>query len=601
MSPPAAAPSRIEVALIKVDGAAIDPTYVADLLDVRVYLTLNGVSEATLRLYDADFSKADSSTFDIGSTIEIAFGRLAEAPTTVFKGEIVAVGIEQGPTDLHELVVTCFDKAHRLARSTEAKTYQKVTYRDVINQIAQRHGLTASFDGEFGTTTHPYLLQTSDDAAFVAELTRRSGHQWRVDDSKLEVIDGAAAAPSLSVTWGEDLLRFRARLNGAPALDDVTVRAWDPLTKQVINSRANAPSDDALSSGEAMNHALGKGKGMGSAPKRVSTRQVFTSAEEGTTVATAMRQEIAARMVQAKGEALGMPALLPGAKLTVAGVGSRMQGDYFITSVEHLYRSDNYVTRFTAGPITGSGVSELLNGAGTAPTTHLAPVIGIVTNNKDADGREGVVRVKFPTFGDNIESAWARIVSLGAGATRGLQMMPAVDDEVLVVFEGGDYRRPLVIGGVWNGSDKPKIGAETVTNNGAVVQWAVTTAKGQQLVFDDSQDGQLNVLIATDGGATKLYLGKDKVELFSNQKTIEVKSGQADILLDGQSGDVTIKGTNVKIQATQSVKVTANQNVELAGQAQAKLSAPMVAVQGQAKTDLGGGVTSISGTPVKIN
>ena len=30
-----------------------------------------------------------------------------------------------------------------------------------------------------------------------------------------------------------------------------------------------------------------------------------------------------------------------------------------------------------------------------------------------------------------------------------------MNDEVLVVFEGGDPRRPYVIGGLWNGSDKP--------------------------------------------------------------------------------------------------------------------------------------------------
>ena len=65
------------------------------------------------------------------------------------------------------------------------------------------------------------------------------------------------------------------------------------------------------------------------------------------------------------------------------------------------------------------------------------------------------------------------------------------------------------------------------------------------------------MLITVDGQNTKLYLGKDKVELFANQRTIEVKSGQADILLDGQRGDVTIKGTNVKIEATQSIKLTA--------------------------------------------
>ncbi len=603
MSPPVALPTLVPVAELKVNGSMVSSAVIADLLDVRVNLVLNGVSEATLRLYDADFEKVDSTTFEIGAAIEIGFAPAREPLTTVFVGEITAIGIEQGPTDLHELVITCFDKGHRLARSTAAKTYQQVTYSDVATQIAGAHGLSTDIASTFGEAVHPYLLQTSDDAAFLAEMARRTGHQWRVDGDTLKVFNGYAGQATHTLTWGEDLLRFRARVNGSPALDEIKTRAWDPLTKREIVGTAGNPNAELLNEIADIDAQRNKGKSIGgSPPTRTGTRQVFTSVDEANTVATAMRQEIAASVLQAKGECFGTATMAPGTKVVVTGAGTRMSGKYFLTAVEHAYSPKGYVTRFTAGPVTGSGVSDLLS-IGGPPTTHLAPVIGIVTNNKDSrDGREGVVRVKFPTFGDNIESAWARVVALGAGATRGMQMLPAVNDEVLVVFEGGDYRRPLVIGGLWNGSDAPKIAAATTTKNGAVVQWAITTAKGQQLLFDDSTDASLNVLMTVDGQNTKLYLGKDKVELFSNQKTIEIKSGQADILLDGQRGDVTIKGTNVKIEATQSIKLTGNQSVEIVGQTQAKMSGTTVEVKGTAKTDVGGtGMTTIAGTPVKIN
>ena len=49
--------------------------------------------------------------------------------------------------------------------------------------------------------------------------------------------------------------------------------------------------------------------------------------------------------------------------------------------------------------------------------------------------------------------AWARLATLMGGNNRGSWFIPDVDDEVLVAFEGGDPRRPYVLGGLWNGSD----------------------------------------------------------------------------------------------------------------------------------------------------
>jgi uncharacterized protein involved in type VI secretion and phage assembly len=33
--------------------------------------------------------------------------------------------------------------------------------------------------------------------------------------------------------------------------------------------------------------------------------------------------------------------------------------------------------------------------------------------------------------------------------------LPEKDDEVLVAFENGDIRRKAIIGGLWNGTDRP--------------------------------------------------------------------------------------------------------------------------------------------------
>ena len=56
-------------------------------------------------------------------------------------------------------------------------------------------------------------------------------------------------------------------------------------------------------------------------------------------------------------------------------------------------------------------------------------------------------------------SAWAPVVQLGAGPASGAMFIPEVDDEVLVGFEHGDGQvDPYVIGGLYNGVDKPSLG-----------------------------------------------------------------------------------------------------------------------------------------------
>src|SRR5688572_3781263 len=81
----------------------------------------------------------------------------------------------------------------------------------------------------------------------------------------------------------------------------------------------------------------------------------------------------------------------------------------------------------------------------------------LVTNIKDPDG-QGRVKVSLPwspdTAGARYE-AWARVATLMGGNNRGSWFVPDVNDEVLVGFEGGAAHRPYVLGGLWNGQDKP--------------------------------------------------------------------------------------------------------------------------------------------------
>src|SRR5438067_2533748 len=87
-------------------------------------------------------------------------------------------------------------------------------------------------------------------------------------------------------------------------------------------------------------------------------------------------------------------------------------------------------------------------------------VVGLVVNNRDPEGL-GRVKVMFPWLDDSCESWWARIAFTMAGPGRGFWWIPEVNDEVLVCFEHGDVRFPYIIGGLYNGQDRPPLSGPT--------------------------------------------------------------------------------------------------------------------------------------------
>jgi uncharacterized protein involved in type VI secretion and phage assembly len=116
-------------------------------------------------------------------------------------------------------------------------------------------------------------------------------------------------------------------------------------------------------------------------------------------------------------------------------------------------------------------------------------------NDPDGQGRVKVTLPWTPDTGSSRYEAWARVATLMGGNNRGSWFIPDVKDEVLVTFEGGDARRPYVIGGLWNGSDAPPESMDDVGNNfesAPPAQWSKGHAR--------RSDGQEKLILETPGG-----------------------------------------------------------------------------------------------------
>jgi uncharacterized protein involved in type VI secretion and phage assembly len=77
----------------------------------------------------------------------------------------------------------------------------------------------------------------------------------------------------------------------------------------------------------------------------------------------------------------------------------------------------------------------------------------VIVDVQDPDAA-GRIKVRFPSLPNNFE-AWARVSLPLGGNQTGLWALPEVGDQVVVGFESGDLRNPIVIGSLWNGKRPP--------------------------------------------------------------------------------------------------------------------------------------------------
>ncbi len=536
--------NRLDAVEVTVDGRPLAAEVYAVLTLVRVEESVQLPDAFTLRFDDPNFELFDAGTFEVGSTVGIAF-RAEGDLLTVTTGEATAIAVEQGPGGLHELVVSGLDATHRLFRGPRTRSFMQMTDADIAAQVARGYGFDT--DIEATAEVHPYVLQAGQtDGALLTERARRIGFDVWITDRTLHFKPRpAASATPPPLVWGENLHRFRVRFSSAERCDEVMVRGWDPTSKRVVIGRAT--EGDTATTAPAVAELNGSARRAFGRTTRVAGHfPVSTQAEADALAGSLMLRSTGGEAV-ARGEATGDPLLAAGAEVTVERMGERLSGRYYITSVTHRYASGSpYVSSFECGGKEPASLVDLARGgAGGAASRRdwRSVVIGVVTNSDDPE-RLSRVKVKFPTLTDDDESAWGRTVAPGAGANRGLQCVPEVGDEVVVAFEHGDPDRPVILGGVWNREDPPP--DPRAAANGKVDKRVWSSRNGHRLELDDRPQGRVTLslgdadssLVLTEtestlAGARRLVVQGQEIELTADLK-LTLKAPQIEIAADAE-------------------------------------------------------------------
>lgn len=289
-----------------------------------------------------------------------------------------------------------------------------------------------------------------------------------------------------------------------------------------------------------------------------------------------------------------------------------------------------------------------------------AIVTGSETDEDIAVDEYGRVQVNFhwnmPGKEGALCSCQVRVASSWAGKAWGAISIPRVGQEVVVSFIEGDPNYPLIVGSVYNGVNTPpyKLPANKTQSGVKSRSLLGGTADFNELRFEDKKgsedffmhaqkdmhkevendytvtidhdqivtikndetrkvennqtetitknrtlkiDGEDKIDVAKKGATTigttfKLDVG-DKLELVCGQASITMKS----------SGEIDIKGSNIKINGKQKVDIKgktgvaiSGMNVKLKADMKAEMKGVMVKVEGSGKTDLKGAMVNVTGS-----
>jgi len=373
---------------VDIEGLELDPTTKNDIIDLRVHRDLSEMSGFELTLNNWDdvnlrFKHSDSTTFEVGRRVTVQLG-YADKLLTVATGAITTLSPAfpdgASPTVAISGVDGMLQLKDRKPAENESKIYRNVADWQIAEQIAARNHLRVVVT-KAGPTHDQVVQKNQDDATFLMERAKRvdfdcyllpdpasgqdtlyfirptDGRDGRpVRAYRLAYAPGLSTGPSAPAGLVPNLISFTPTMTLSRQVGTVTVRGWDPRTKQAIIGTAGPGDLPQTGDGDGQSGPAAASAAM-PARQDVVVEAPVSSVEEAKELAKALLAERAYEFITATGRVAGLPELRPGDTLEIYGLGRRFSGSYFVTKVDHSLGSSGFFTEFAARRIHDGGTA----------------------------------------------------------------------------------------------------------------------------------------------------------------------------------------------------------------------------------------------------
>jgi Rhs element Vgr protein len=387
--------------------------------------------------------------------------------------------------------------------------------------------------------TLSYIVQYKETAwQFIKRLAASYG-EWLFYNGQ-QLILGAPQGSAINMVYGMHLSRFTLSMQAQPL--NFQLLAYDYMNHEVY--RSVAKPDSGYGNGSLWDHqVMEKSQLLFSLqPKQWHNRYVTNKKQLDDSIAIQATAR-SSNMVRCNGSS-DVPGIQPGGMIHVKGKNvynnnDELYGAFTIISIQHVCDGQgHYNNQFVAVPATVKAppVQPFIE-------PRCESQSALVTDNYDPKGL-GRIRVRFHWMNGNERTPWLRVTTPHAGSGKGLFVMPEIDEEVIVAFEGDNPVKPYVIGSVYHG--KAKCNFSTEQNDLKVFQ----SRSGNKILLDDKAG---SILIEDkDGNHLKLD-GAGAVQITSKESVV-LRCGNATIELK-KNGKICLNGKEVAITAKTLVEV----------------------------------------------
>ena len=542
--------------IVRVGGAPLGVALLPLLQSVEVESGTDAADSCLLSFADPARDVLDRLGIGFYDEIQVDAPRPGTAePEPLFRGLVCALEIDSDDRGVRA-VVQAFDHSFQLRQGRNTRMFTNVTDADAVKVVAEDAGVAL---GEIVSPglVHEQLAQVNEsDWEFLRRRASAIDHEVSVIDGKLHfrrsTTSKRAPAPGtwasrdrLQLIPGGNVRQLRGRVTAAQQSVEAEVRGWDPRTKRAVIAVSTAASR-----GSALRHSPDELAGGGTTtPRSLHCRPDLATQAECDAAAASEGERIGSSFVVLDGTASGDPKLRAGIAVSLGRAGA-LDGRYTLSSATHRFGSGGYTTDFVVSGQHDRSLFGLIGGD-ERQGEHVWPGVypAIVTSTADPE-HLGRVKLNYPWLAGEFESDWARLAQTGAGPERGLCWIPEVDDEVLVAFVAGDSSRPVVVGGLHNGKDSVPFSDAVAKNDGKVIRRGLRTRAGHTLLLTDEKGKECielstadsSIRMTLDQAGTKLAIDAGK-----NVDLVVTAGGKGNLTLESTSGDVEIKGRNLKL------------------------------------------------------
>jgi phage protein D len=283
----------------------------------------------------------DREVLDFGKSIAIQAGKTEEK---IFEGRITA--LEGHYHQLYQAItVLAEDRFQDLRMTRRTRTFEEVTFNDVILQIASQHSLIAEVD--IDGPSYSVLAQVNQsDLSFIRERALAVDAEVWVKGKILYASSRSSRnAGTVTLTRQKGLREFSVVADLSNQRTSLVVSGWDAAAKDSIEFEA---SESAINA-ELHGNKGGSNLLLSSFGKRAEqiVHMVPLTDLEARHLAEAKYRKIARRFVTGYGVAEGNGGIRVGTRVDLKDLGKMFEGTYYVTEVRHTFDMQNgYQTHF---------------------------------------------------------------------------------------------------------------------------------------------------------------------------------------------------------------------------------------------------------------